>query len=305
MPLYKIKDFDPDYRKHFDQDFLGFDLYSGNDKIGSVDNLLVDETGNFRYFVINTGVWVFGKKVLLPIGRARISYQDHRIYADNLNRSQIENLPEYDESATVDASHEEKVRGVYRPGNAAPGNVPVDTAAGNAPRGRAATAAPGGAASSQSDYAYDRDPDLYGMNDRDHQNLRLYEERLIANKARQKTGEVSVGKHVETETARVSVPVEKERVVVERTPGADIGTPVDASATDFREGEVARMEVYEEVPDIHKETIVRENVEIRKEIDRDTVEAEDQLRREELNLDTQGRPVVDRRPDQGAANKRI
>jgi uncharacterized protein (TIGR02271 family) len=55
------------------------------------------------------------------------------------------------------------------------------------------------------------------MNQQDHQNLKLYEERLVANKSRVKTGEVSVGKHVETETARVAVPVEKERVIIERT----------------------------------------------------------------------------------------
>jgi stress response protein YsnF len=38
----------------------------------------------------------------------------------------------------------------------------------------------------------------------------LYEERLVANKKTPSDREVVVGKHVETETARVSVPVEKE-----------------------------------------------------------------------------------------------
>lgn len=308
MSLYKIKDFDPDYRNHFDnQDFLGFDLYNGNDKIGSVDDLLVDESGNFRYLVINTGIWVFGKKVLLPIGRARISYPDHRIYADNLSRSQVESLPEFDENSTVDYEHEETVRNTYRPGVAASDSTPVDTAAAidNTPLDRAATKRTAQAATYDRDtYSYDRDPNLYDLNDRDHQNVRLYEERLIANKARQKSGEVAVGKRVETETARVSVPIEKERVVIERTSGADIGTSVDAGRADFHEGEVARMEIYEEVPDIHKETIVRDNVTIRKEIDRDTVEAEEQLRREELDVDTQGRSVVDKRADQRSSQGR-
>jgi stress response protein YsnF len=59
------------------------------------------------------------------------------------------------------------------------------------------------------------------MNEQEHQKLRLYEERLVANKIRRQTGEVAIGKRVETETARVSVPVEKERVVIERrTPEA-------------------------------------------------------------------------------------
>lgn len=296
MALYKIKDFDPDYRKHFDnQDFLSFDLYNGKEKVGSVDNLLVDESGNFRYFVINTGIWVFGKKVLLPIGRARISYPEHRIYADSLSRSQVETLPEFDESSVVDYDQEERVRSTYRTGAATPSETDLNRTAaiGNTPLENAAQRN----AYSRDTYSYDRDPDLYNFNERDHQNLKLYQERLIANKTRQKTGDVAVGKRVETETARVSVPVEKERVVIERTAGSNVGTPVDAANADFHEGEVARMEVYEEVPDIHKETIVRENVSVRKEVDRDTVEAEEELRREELDVNTQGNPVVDQTPD--------
>jgi uncharacterized protein (TIGR02271 family) len=132
------------------------------------------------------------------------------------------------------------------------------------------------------------------MNDRDHQTLKLYEERLIANKNRVKTGEVSIGKHVESETARVSVPVEKERVIVERTTPADAGTVVSPDANVFREGEVARMEVYEETADIQKKAFVREEVNVRKEVKHDTVNTSEQIRREELDVDTQGRPVVEK-----------
>ena len=62
----------------------------------------------------------------------------------------------------------------------------------------------------------------------------------------------------------------------------------------FHEGEVARVDVYEETPDIHKEAFVREEVRVRKEVDQKVVNAEEQLRREELDVDTQGRPVVDK-----------
>ncbi|MEH1781998.1 MAG: PRC-barrel domain-containing protein [Nostoc sp.] len=83
MRLHTIKEFDPDYRNHFDdKDIVGYDLYAGADKVGSVDDLLVDDTGKIRYLVINTGVWILGKKLLLPIGRARIDYTGHRIAVD-------------------------------------------------------------------------------------------------------------------------------------------------------------------------------------------------------------------------------
>lgn len=294
MALYKIKDFDPDYKNHFEQDILGFDLYSGNDKIGSVDDLMVDEQGRFRYLVINTGAWIFGKKVLLPIGQSRISFSDRRVYADGLSREQVENLPSYDELETIDYDREEQIRNVYRP--AAGGAYSGQSASleQSAPLNMGATVHDQSVAAYDRDtYSYDRDPALYNLDDRNHQNLRLYEERLIANKTRQRTGEVRVGKHVETETAHVTVPVEKERVVIERSTPTDAGVATPG-AGDFREGEVARIEVYEETPEIRKEAFVREEVRVRKEVDRQNVEAEETLRKEQLDIDTDGNPVIDR-----------
>ncbi len=123
--------------------------------------------------------------------------------------------------------------------------------------------------------------------------LKLYQERLVAGKHREKTGEVTVGKRVETETAQVSVPIEKERVVVERTAGVGQAIVPPSEAT-FQSGEVARVDVYEETPDIHKEAFVREEVRVRKEVAQEVVHAEESIRREELDVDTQGRPVVDK-----------
>ena len=279
MALHRIKDFDPDYRNHFDnQDIVGFSLYSGDDKVGSVDDLLVDDEGHFRYLVINTGAWILGKKVLLPIGQARIDYDAKRVFVDGWSRSQVEALPEFTKENAIDYEQEEQVRNAYRPMAT---NRGVNSAVATNPYDRES-------------YRYEHDSALYGMNDQDHQNLRLYEERLVANKQRQKTGEVIVGKRVETEQAQVQVPIEKERVVIERTASTDVGRPIAPGETAFEQGEVARVEVYEETPDIRKEVFVREQVNVRKEVDRDTVQAQDEIRREELDLNNQGRAVVDR-----------
>ncbi len=293
MPLHKIKDFDPDYRTHFDdQDIIGYDFYAGKDKVGSVDDMLVDDNGKIRYLIINTGVWILGKKVLLPIGRSRIDYKDHRITAEGLTRSQAESLPEYDGTMPVDYDYEEQVRGVYRPTTA----VESSTAVENSTALENSAPLDGAAATMGYDrdtYSYDRDSSLYDLDDTHHQSLKLYEERLIANKTRAKTGEVAVGKRIETESAKVSVPIEKERVVIERTNPAS-SAAVTSGDRAFQEGEVARVEVYEETPDIRKEAFVREEVSVRKEVDRDVVNAEETLRREELDVDTQGSPVVDK-----------
>ncbi len=121
--------------------------------------------------------------------------------------------------------------------------------------------------------------------------VKLYEERLVVDKDRAKTGEVAIGKRVETETVQASIGLDKERVVVQRTtPGSEAAVlPGD---NPFQAGEVIRMEVYEETPDIHKEAFVREELSIRKEVTASTVNAEETLRREELEVKTEGNPVL-------------
>lgn len=272
MALAKLADFYPNHKDILGEDDIkGYDVYAETDeKIGSVDNVLVDESGRFRYFVIDTGLWIFGKKVLLPVGRARTDYDRHRVYATGMTKEQAENLPEYKENTTVDYDYEERVRNVYRPTATAAAKPTYD----------------------RNTYTYDRDRELYDTSSQEHQNLKLYEERLIANKNRQKTGEVAIGKRVETETAKVSVPVEKERVVIERTNPTDTRAVAPGEA-DFRGGEAARMEVYEESADIQKKAVVREEVSVRKEVERDTVDRTETVRREELDVDTDGNTIID------------
>ena len=307
MALYKIKDFDPDYQSHFDNhDFRGLDLYTGNDRIGSVDDVLVDDEGQLRYLVINTGVWILGKKVLFPIGKARIDYERDRVYADNLTKAQVEALPEFTNDLTVDYHHEEQVRGVYRnapqstvqpvvAGYSAESELPMvdyDSTRNSAVVSPSVSQNAGYEGYDRDSYKYDKEPDLYALTDQNHPNLKLYEERLVAGKTRQKAGEAVISKRVETETARASVAIEKERIVVERVPVSSTAAVVPSEAS-FQTGEVSRLEVYEEVPEFHKEAFVREEVRVSKVVDQETATTEEQLRREELDVkDAEGRSVA-------------
>jgi len=162
MALYKLDEYDPNYQEAFDgNDIMDFDVYGqGNDKVGSVKNILVDEDGYLRYFIVDTGFWVFGKKVLLPVGMARIDFDDKRVYAQGLIKQQVEDLPEFTEDLAIDRDYEERVRGVYRPSVAASTTGPVyDTTT----------------------YNYTQEPYFYEMNE---PNLRTYEERLRARRNR-------------------------------------------------------------------------------------------------------------------------
>jgi uncharacterized protein (TIGR02271 family) len=282
MALVKLENFYPNYREDYSDtdniDIKNFDVYTlDQNKVGNVEGILVDElTGRFRYFIVDTGFWIFGKKVLMPVGLGVVDYDQKRVYAQGLTKDQIENLPNYENLEKVDFDYEEQLRGTYRPMATTGGVTETETQAYN-----------------RDSYNYDQEPALYNLNESNNQNLKLYEERLVANKQRQKTGEVTIGKHVETQTDRVAVPLEKERVVIERTSPSN-PQPTSVGDANFREGEVARMDIYEEQADIHKEAVVREEVNVKKVVDRDTATAEETLRREELDVDAQGRRVEER-----------
>lgn len=303
MALLRFRDAYPNHRATFGQgdnaaNFNEYSVYTrGGEKVGSVDDALFENTtGNLRYLVVDTGFWVFGKKVLLPIGLAHFDYGEKRIYVDGLTKEQTESLPAYDESMTVDRNYEERVRSSYR----SMGDNRKRQYEGKTYDTERSRSYPGSAAlygssarsasnsTSDQDY-YDNEPGLYAMDEESHGPIRLYQERLIADKDRFKTGTVTVGKRVETETQEASVPVENERVVIERTNPTDTAKPA-AGTPDFREGEVASVDTYAEKADIHKEAFVREEVNVRKEVDRDTVTDSETIRREELDVDTQGNP---------------
>lgn len=270
MALYKLEEFAPNYQE---ESFAGKDLNNymvkagtTEARIGFVRDILVDELGHFRYFVVETGFWIFGKKVLLPVGRALIDSDHECIYALGIATiAQAEALPPYSEEITVDREYEENVRSHYRSRKQ---KLQYD----------------------KDNYSYEQEKDLYALNEKSGDTFKLYEERLIANKKRQKTGEVAIGKKVETETATVSVPVEKERVVIERH---DVNS-AEATVTgdvNFSDNEVIKMDVYEETADVNKEAFVREEVNVRKEVEKDTIKARETIRREELEVDDGDRIV--------------
>ncbi|MEG4851836.1 DUF2382 domain-containing protein [Microcoleus sp. B5-D4] len=295
MLLYKIEDFNPNYRQAaFDgDDIKGAEVYAGNtdDKMGTIDTVLVDETGRFRYFVVETGSWIFGKKVLLPIALCRVDVNGRRVYATGLqSKDQVEKLPRYEHGTAVDYDYEEQVRGIYRT-STVEASVPVEASLpleGPVPVSRTHSVSPQtrNAAYDRDTYTYEREPELYQMNEQDHQKLKLYEERLVADKTRRKTGEVIIGKQVETKTVQLEVPVEKERVVIEHTTPEYAGSRVTPD-TAFKQEEMAHFEIYEESVDIKKQAFVREEVQVRKEVEQDTVEATETLRREELEVKTE------------------
>lgn len=304
MRLYRLEDLNSNYRqKIFDgADIQRFDVYAASmeDKIGTVDNLLVDEAGNVRYLVLDTGLGIFGKKVLLPVDFCHFENNAHRVYARGIrNKEQLEKLPRYEDGMAIDYDYEDELRNAYRTPTVE-GSLPVEMSlpveSGEVRGTTKPQAVPGVAEytpENHDTYTYEEEPSLYQTNDRDRQTIQLYEERLTADKTWRKSGEVKIGKRVETDIVRASVPIEKEQVIIERLTPEDAGTPVPSNPNIFQAGEVVNLEVYEETADLKKQAFVREEVKIRKEMARDTVETTEKLRREKLDIDTEGSLDID------------
>ncbi|MGG6265564.1 PRC-barrel domain-containing protein [Leptolyngbya sp. AN03gr2] len=160
MALYKVDDFYSDYKESFaGHDIKNFGVYADyDDKVGTVKNVLVDEdTGKFRYFIVDTGFWFLGKEVLLPVGFAQVDYEDKRVVVPGLTKQQVENLPEFSEDLRIDDDYEERVRTIYSP------LAPTD------PIGGTGYPLPGPG-------IYDRYPTFYGATG----SFRDYENQLIA-----------------------------------------------------------------------------------------------------------------------------
>lgn len=118
MALYKLDEYNPNYNNEIfnGNDIKKIDVYADDNRVGYVVNILVDENdGRFRYFIIDTGFWIFGKRVLLPVGLARLDYEKKHLFVPNLTKEQVKNLPEFSEDLAIDNDYEEKVRVVYRP----------------------------------------------------------------------------------------------------------------------------------------------------------------------------------------------
>lgn len=111
--------------------------------------------------------------------------------------------------------------------------------------------------------------------------IRLHEERLRVNKERVQTGEIGLKKEVVTETQEIEVPVEKERVTVERH--AVDGEAVDGYQFDETADEI-RIPIHEEQVSVDKEAYVTEEVDVNTETVTENQKVSDTVRKEKLDV---------------------
>ena len=75
-------------------DMTGFDVEALDGDIGTVDETRLEAEA--AYLVVDTGPWIFGRKVLLPAGVIQHIDQDDQKVSVRLTKEQIKNSPELD-----------------------------------------------------------------------------------------------------------------------------------------------------------------------------------------------------------------
>jgi hypothetical protein len=80
-----------------DVDLTGFSVEATDGGIGKIDEATYDVAGS--YLIVDTGPWIFGKKVLLPAGVVERVDPDTETVFVNRAKDEIKNAPEFDPDA--------------------------------------------------------------------------------------------------------------------------------------------------------------------------------------------------------------
>jgi hypothetical protein len=95
---------------------VGYSVEALDGGIGKIDEASTDVSSG--YVVVDTGPWIFGKKVMLPAGVIdRIDSDDEKVYVHR-TKDQIKNSPEFDPDTYTDASYRDELGGYYAEGGA-------------------------------------------------------------------------------------------------------------------------------------------------------------------------------------------
>lgn len=122
--------------------------------------------------------------------------------------------------------------------------------------------------------------------DRADRTVELKEEKLRTRKEKVETGDVTLRKEVHTERQTVTVPVEREELVIERRSANRPASGKDISTEEIR------IPLSEEHVRVSKDTVVQEEVTVGKRKVRDTETVAGDVRKEELVVESDGKAKV-------------
>ena len=92
-------------------DITGFKVVANDGEIGRIDSASWET--DRAHIVVDTGPWIFGKKVMLPAGVIeRVDRDDEKVYV-NRSKDEIKDAPEFDENRYREGSYRDEIGAYY------------------------------------------------------------------------------------------------------------------------------------------------------------------------------------------------
>ncbi len=256
----------------------------GGSKIGKVDDLFLDENDQPEYFGVKMG-FLGTSSTLIPADITTVD-EERGFVEVSQSKDSVKNGPAFDDDREITPEYENEVRSYYGlgtasgaedrgtyanyssgdPGAVGPGMREGDTETGEF-RGHAEDDE-GVAQTSGSD-----------LEDEDELRVQRTEEELAAGTREREAGQLKVRKRVRTDREQIEVPTRHEEVSVERVP-----LEGEVSEAEIGEDEV-RVPVTEEEVVVSKKPVAKEEVRIRKDVVSGTETVEEDVRREEIEVE--------------------
>ena len=277
--------------------YAGYEVYDREgESIGKPDDLFVDEYDNPEY----VGVWtdpLGTRSLLVPAEVVAVEDASKRMVVSR-PKGVVEAAPSLGRGEELTPGLEERVRrhyglpvlpgaegsrgdyGAYYRGDA-------ELAEKRGPSGAAVPGAPpipsvaGDVGGREQDRGGLTEPDILEGDEEELRVTRSEEELKVGTRERE-AGVVRVRKRVRTDRERIVVPKKRTEVTVERVPVVE----GEAAGSEIGEDEIV-VPITEEEVIVEKRPVVKEELRIRKEVVEDTEVVEEDVRREEIDVDDQ------------------
>ena len=226
-------------------------------KIGKVDDLFLDENDQPEYLGVKMG-FLGTSSTLIPADITTVNNEQGFIEVSQ-PKSTVQDGPAFDDDREITPEYENEVRSYY-------GLGAVDSIEERGTYGDYDGEHSGAVTTSD-------------LEDEDELRVQRTEEELRAGTREREAGALNVRKRVRTDRERIEVPTKHEEVSVERV-------PVEGEATEAQIGEdEVSVPVTEEEVVTEKRAVAKEEIRIRKDVVEDTEVVEEDVRREEIDVE--------------------
>jgi len=242
--------------------YAGYTVYDQDyEKIGKVDDLFLDENDSPEYIGVKMG-FLGTRSTLIPFELARVN-DERQVIEVSKDKETVKNGPTFDDDREITPEFENEVYSYY---------------------GLKRTSSTQESGAYETYYAEETTQttgvaDHTDLADEDEVRVQRTEEELAAGTREREAGQLKVRKRVRTDREQIEVPTRHEEVSVERVP-----VEGEASEAEIGEDEVV-VPVTEEEVVVGKRPVVKEEVRIRKDVVEGTEVVEEDVRREEIEVE--------------------